>query len=142
MTKPAPTTSNIYPFLTYDDAPAAIEWLCRVFGFQKRLVVPDSAGGVLHSELSYGPGVIMVSSPKAETGCVSPRTLGGLHGGLSVQVADPDAHCAHAQSQGAIITRSVQSEHYGSRGYMAKDIEGHSWYFGTYVPGAYWDTAP
>lgn len=32
--------SNIYPSLCYDDAPAAIEWLCGAFGFTKRLVVP------------------------------------------------------------------------------------------------------
>jgi uncharacterized glyoxalase superfamily protein PhnB len=44
MSKPASTPSDIHPSLTYDDAPAAIEWLCRVFGFAKRFVVsgPDN----------------------------------------------------------------------------------------------------
>ena len=50
MQDPVPIPSNIYPSLYYDDAPAAIEWLCRVFGFKKRLVVPDSSGGVRHSD--------------------------------------------------------------------------------------------
>ena len=45
MSNPAPagakvsTTSDIYPSLCYEDAPAAIAWLCRAFGFTERLVV-------------------------------------------------------------------------------------------------------
>jgi len=139
MDKPARTPSNIYPSLTYNDANAAIEWLCRVFGFEKRLVVPGPDGQVMHSELSYGVGVIMVGSPNAERGYCSPRSLAGVHGGLCLRVSDPDAHYARARAAGAEITRELQDEEYGSRGYMARDLEGHSWYFGTYLPGEYWD---
>src|SRR6185436_18535689 len=60
MTEPARAIGNIYPALSYDDAPAAIEWLCRAFGFTKRLVVQNPDGTVAHAELSLGPGVIMV----------------------------------------------------------------------------------
>ncbi|MGH9198706.1 MAG: VOC family protein, partial [Acidimicrobiia bacterium] len=28
--------------LRYRDAPKAIEWLCRTFGFEKQLVVPNA----------------------------------------------------------------------------------------------------
>ena len=37
-----PTTgkSTVIPGMRYRDAPAAIEWLCRVLGFSKSLVVP------------------------------------------------------------------------------------------------------
>jgi uncharacterized glyoxalase superfamily protein PhnB len=133
------TPSNIYPSLTYDDAPAAIDWLCRAFGFTRRLVVPGPDGTVMHSELSFGPGVIMVSSPKPDQGRVAPRGLSGMCQGLSVRVEDPDAHFAHATAEGAEIVRELRDEEYGSRGYMAKDPEGHQWYFGTYVPGAYWE---
>ncbi len=35
----APT---IVPTLRYDDAPAAVEWLCRAFGFAIQLVVPGA----------------------------------------------------------------------------------------------------
>ena len=35
--------------LRYRDAPAAIDWLCRVFGFERHLVVPDDAGGIAHA---------------------------------------------------------------------------------------------
>lgn len=41
---------DICPTLTYDDAPAAIEWLCRAFGFRRRFVVlPRTAGSSIPS---------------------------------------------------------------------------------------------
>lgn len=139
MSLPKLTPSNIYPSLTYDDAAAAIEWLCRAFGFATRLVVPGADGTIVHSELSLGTGVIMVSSPKPKDGRVSPLGLTGVSQALSVQVDDPDAHFARAKKAGAVIVQKLKDEEYGSRGYMAKDPEGHLWYFGTYRPGAYWD---
>jgi uncharacterized glyoxalase superfamily protein PhnB len=135
---PVPTTSDIYPSLCYDDAPAAIDWLCRAFGFTAQLVIPGPDGTVAHSELSFGNGVIMVGSPHRERAYVGPRGLSGASQALCVRVDDPDAHCARAQAAGAVITRPVQDEEYGARGYMAKDLEGHQWYFGNYRPGAYW----
>ena len=147
MTHPASTsarhstTSDIYPSLCYEDAPAAIAWLCKAFGFTERLVVPGPDGKVLHSELSLGNGVIMIGSPHPERGYVSLRGRPGVSQVLSVRVDDPDAHHARAKAAGAVITRPLQDEEYGSRGYMATDPEGHQWYFGTYRPGAYWGGA-
>jgi len=129
----------IYPSLTYDDAPAAIEWLGKAFGFERRLVVPGPGGTIMHSELSFGPDVIMVSSAKPEAKRMSPRGLPGRHQALCVHVDDPDAHFARANDAGAVILQELRNEEYGSRGYMAADPEGHHWYFGTYVPGAHWD---
>jgi uncharacterized glyoxalase superfamily protein PhnB len=140
MSNADPVVSDVYPSLSYDDAPAAVEWLCRAFGFTKRLVVPGPNGSVRHSELSLGPGVVvMVSSARPDEARVSPRSLPGLHQVLSVRVEDPDAHLARARAAGAVVVRDLQDEDYGSRGYMAKDLEGHLWYFGTYRPGAYWE---
>lgn len=131
--------SDIYPSLTYEDAPAAIEWLCRAFGFTRRLVVPGPEGAVIHSELSLGTGVVMVSSEKPEMERIGPRRLPeGVHSALSVYVEDPDAHCARAVAAGAQVIRKLRTEDYGARGYMVKDPEGHLWYFGNYRPGAYW----
>lgn len=144
MTQPAPasaqvaTTSDIYPSLCYEDAPAAIAWLCRAFGFTERLVVNGPNGTVMHSELSLGNGVIMVASPHAERGFVAQKRNAGSSQSLCVRVDDADAHHARAVAAGAVITRELRDEDYGSRGYMATDPEGHQWYFGTYRPGAYW----
>ncbi len=139
MRDPTHTPSNIYPSLSYDDASSAIEWLCRVFGFTTRLVVPGADGGILHSELSLGPGVIMVSSAKPDKGRLSPRSLPGVNQALCVRIDDPDTHFAQAKAAGAVILEELKDEEYGSRGYMAEDPEGNQWYFGTYLPGAHWD---
>lgn len=141
MSNPHFTPATIYPSLSYDDAVAAIDWLCNTFGFEKRLVVPGPDGSVMHSELSFGPGVIMVSSARPEIGRLSPRGLAGVNQVLSVHVDDPDAHCAHAVAAGAKLLQPLRDEEYGARGYMVQDIEGHHWYFGDYRPGAHWDGA-
>ncbi|MBC8329650.1 MAG: VOC family protein [Planctomycetes bacterium] len=133
------SSTGIYPSLSYDDAPAAIEWLCRVFGFTQRLIVPGPDGTILHSELSYGPGVVMVSSARPDQGRLSPQALGGTTQALSVQVADPDAHHDHAVASGAEVVQELNDEDHGSRGYMVRDPEGHLWYFATYRPGGYWE---
>jgi uncharacterized glyoxalase superfamily protein PhnB len=52
----------IIPSLRYRNAPAAIEWLCRVFGLQRHLVVPDESGGIAHAQLSFGDGMMMLGS--------------------------------------------------------------------------------
>ena len=41
------TRATVIPCLRYRNAPAAIEWLCDTFGFEKKLVVPgDDVGGL------------------------------------------------------------------------------------------------
>ncbi len=38
------TRANVVPTILYQDAPAAIEWLCEAFGFEEQLVVPGENG--------------------------------------------------------------------------------------------------
>jgi uncharacterized glyoxalase superfamily protein PhnB len=129
---------NLFPCFAYDDAPRAIEFLERAFGFKPRLVVPGPNGTIRHSQLEYEGGVIMVSSPRPGTDWAGPGGRAPRCAAVCVLVRDPDAHCARARAAGAVITREVQDEEYGSRGYMAKDSEGNEWYFGTYEPGVHW----
>lgn len=39
----------VIPTMRYHDAAAAVEWLCRAFGFEKLLVVPGAQGSVAHA---------------------------------------------------------------------------------------------
>lgn len=131
-------SAGLFPKLFYDDAPAAIGWLERAFGFRRRLVVPGADGRVLHAEMSLGAAVIMVGSSRPEQRCVSPRRLAGVGQVLCVHVDDPDAHCARARAAGAEVETEPAEESNGSRGYSARDLEGHAWHFGSYVPGESW----
>jgi uncharacterized glyoxalase superfamily protein PhnB len=133
----APT---IIPTLRYRDAPAAIDWLCRAFGFEKHLVVPGEGGTIAHAQLTFGNGMIMLGSARDdEFGRLqkTPAQVGGV-GTQSpyVIVADADAHYARAVAAGAEIVYPLKDEDYGGRGYSCRDPEGHLWNFGTYDPWA------
>jgi uncharacterized glyoxalase superfamily protein PhnB len=54
------TRATVIPCFRYRNAPAAIEWLCATYGFEKHLVVPNVDGTVAHAQLSFGNGMIMV----------------------------------------------------------------------------------
>ena len=61
--KPTPPDwPRISSSLFYDDAKAAIDWLCRAFGFEPRLIVEGDDGAIVHSELVFGDGVVMIGS--------------------------------------------------------------------------------
>jgi uncharacterized glyoxalase superfamily protein PhnB len=128
--------SGIYAGIYYNDPVAAIDWLCRVFGFRKRLIVPGEHGTIVHSELSLGDGVVMVGHADAGRATSSPANLPAVNQSLYVAVPDPDAHYANAIAHGATITREIDDMEYGSREYSCLDLERHHWSFGTYVPGA------
>ena len=61
MNAPPKGWPRISSSLYYDDALAAIEWLCRAFGFESKLVV-EHDGMVAHSQLTFGDGLVMVGS--------------------------------------------------------------------------------
>lgn len=128
---------NLIPALSYNDAPAALEWLARAFGFEARFVVPGPDGTVGHAEMTLGNDVLMLATAKAGMGSKSPRDLSGVNQSLYVVVEDTDAHYLRAKAAGAEILLEPRDTDYGSREYAAKDLEGHHWSFGTYRPGAY-----
>lgn len=120
----------------YDDPHAAIEFLCRAFGFEVRLLVEGEAGRVEHSELTFGEGLVMVGSGKPDaTYRASPRTVGGTNTqAMCLFVDDVDAHCAHARAEGAVVVTEPKTSDYGEdywvdRSYEARDPEGHHWWF-------------
>lgn len=127
---------NIFPYLRYRDAHAALEWLATAFGFEKTMEVAGPDGTIAHAELSFGSGVIMVGTASDEQSEKSPRDLPATPGGVYVYVDDVDAHYERAKSAGAEIVRELEDTDYGSREYSARDLEGHHWAFGTYRPSS------
>jgi uncharacterized glyoxalase superfamily protein PhnB len=59
---------NIIPVLHYDDAPAAIEFLVRAFGFTKERLETTPAGAIARAQLRFGAGALWVGSASAATG--------------------------------------------------------------------------
>lgn len=122
---------TVYPVLSYRDAGAALDWLQKAFGFEQLFATPGEDGKIMHAELSFGTGVIMLGSGTAPDGAADWRSSPQS---VYVAVEDADAHCARARATGAEITREPEDMDYGSREYSARDLEGHHWHFGTYRP--------
>ncbi|MGH7288290.1 MAG: VOC family protein [Myxococcota bacterium] len=135
MPTPPAGWPRISSVLFYEDAGAAIEWLEKAFGFTTRLKVEDGAGGIVHSELELGDGVVMVAS--AREARRSPRSLGGANTqALFVYVDDVDAHFARARAGGAQVVSEPSNRDYDEwedRTYETLDCEGHRWWFGQRV---------
>jgi uncharacterized glyoxalase superfamily protein PhnB len=120
----------------YEDPRAAIEFLCRAFGFEVRMLVEGEAGEIVHSELTFGDGLLIVNGIKPTNAHhASPKSV-GMHNTqqMCIFVDDVDAHSAHAKSMGAIVTTEPKTSDYGDdywtdRSYEACDPEGHRWWF-------------
>lgn len=136
MKKTPPGWPRISSAVSYDDAAKAIDFLGEAFGFELRLKVEGDDGKIVHSELTFGEGVIMVGDPKPDAPHrKSPRQVGGANTqAMMVYVDDVEAHFQRAKKAGAKIIREPHTEDYGEdywsdRGYEAEDLEGHRWWF-------------
>ena len=142
--KPAPPGwPRISSALYYDDANTAIDWLCNAFGFMVRIKVAGDDGRIVHSELEFADGLVMVGQTgKSDDGKgawqaqqVSPAGVGQRNTqSLCLYVDDVDAHCERARAAGARIFREpVTTDHgeqyWSDRSYGATDPEGHMWWF-------------
>lgn len=137
--------ASIIPAVTYRDSKAAFAWLEKAFGFEPSMVISDAEGNLIHSEMSFGGGLIMVGN-EWSADHTSPSGVGGKNT-QSVHVhldEDVDAHCERARAAGAQIVAEPETQFYGDRTYRAKDLEGHIWTFGQTVQAKTpeeWDAA-
>ena len=130
---------KVMPCLTYRDAPAAVEFLCRAFGFEKKMVEPGAGNTIAHAELTLGNAMVMLGSTKdTDYGRLvkPPRDAGISTQSIYLVVTDADAHHARAKAAGAEIVIDLVTQDYGGRDYTCRDPEGHIWTFGTYDPWA------
>ena len=120
---------RIVPALSYDDAPAMIDFLCRAFGFVERYRLDMPDGSVGHSSLIIGGEEVTLASAYPEGGLGGPGRLPHRHASVMVYVDDVDAHYAVAKAAGAEITQEPEDQFYGDRTYRAADPEGGVWWF-------------
>jgi len=127
----------------YRDPGAAIDWLCRAFGFELRLKVEGEQGDIVHSEVTFGEGMIMVAGAGRtdhgkESWQLNQKSPAELHGAntqsVCVFVDDVDAHCVRAREAGAKVIREPSTQDYGDdywsdRSYSCLDLDGHLWWF-------------
>ena len=134
---------RITPFIGYEDAAAAIEWLSSAFGFEERRDqrYTDENGAVTHAELSLDGATVYLATPTPEYR--SPKRLREICDearrsydnpyvidGHFVEVEDVDSHHARAVAAGATVLSEPEDPGHGYRVYVAEDVEGHRWMFG------------
>jgi uncharacterized glyoxalase superfamily protein PhnB len=135
---------GIIPTLYYDDAGAAIDFLCGAFGFAERFRY-GPAGAPEGAQLIAGDGIVMLSKSRIGQGPkwdddadLGPPRTGEVAIILSVHVEDIDAHFERAKQFGARILREPETHPFGERQYTAEDLGGHRWAFSQSVS----DVAP
>ncbi|WP_030571672.1 VOC family protein [Streptomyces aureocirculatus] len=133
MADTARVRPSIFPTLLYADAKAAIKQLTEAFGFTETSVYESEDGKILHAELTYGNGAVMLGS-KGRGGLFSEIMEEAGPSAAYLVVADVDAHHQRAVEHGVDIVMPPTDQDYGSRDYMARDLEGNIWSFGTYAP--------
>jgi len=116
-----------------------IDWLGRAFGFEKKAVYPGPGNSVMHAELTFGNGMIMIGSTdnaSPSSGLMKqPDELGGVETQAPyLVVSDCDAVYASAKAAGAEMVLDLEEKSYGGKAFSCRDPEGHLWHLGTYDP--------
>ena len=136
---PTAGRSPVIPTMRYRDAPAAIDWLCRVLGFAEHLVVPGEDGTVAHAQLTLGDGMVMLGSERDDEHgrlMAVPGPAGANTQSACLVVDDVEAIHESALAAGAEIVTPLQNPEYGGSFFACRDPEGHVWNVGSYDPWA------
>jgi len=133
--------STVIPALRYKDAPKAIDWLVLALGFEKQAVYEGPNGIVMHAQLTFGNGMIMLGS--ADNGSelsntvVLPAEIGGRQTMTPcLIVSDAAAVYESAKAAGGVIVQELAEMPYGGKAFGCMDPEGYRWSIGEYDPWA------
>lgn len=129
---PPDDMAQIVPYLYYEDAGPALEFMEQAFGFQIEFVFRNpSDDKVLTAKVRTGSGVILVGPGMEGFGTRAvpdPELVSTM---IYVFVDDVDAHFARARSAGARVWEEPHSHFGGNRQYTVSDPGGHRWTFAT-----------
>jgi PhnB protein len=127
MDNPPPGYNTVSPYLMYEDAARAVEYLTTTFGFEERLAQPGAAGRTHHELLLGDDGLVMLG--QASDSFRSPRSLDIYPPALvHVYVSNVDELHERAGAAGADVT-DLETSPAGDRRFTATDPEGQVWVF-------------
>jgi uncharacterized glyoxalase superfamily protein PhnB len=127
MRNPPPGYNTVSPYLIYEDAAGAVEYLTRTFGFKERLSQPGASGRTHHELLLGDDGLVMLGQ-----GSETFRGLKSLDAYppalIHVYVGNVDELHERAKAAGADVT-DLEEAPVGDRRFTATDPEGQMWVF-------------
>ena len=137
MTEIAVPPATLHAYFSYRDAPAALGWLERAFGFRTTMQYPDDKGGIMHAELRRENVAIVVFSD--DEGYDRLKRKGDSVGsGSYVALATEDAVnevFTAAVGEAAEVIWEPGTTEWGNYRCRVADLEGYEWTFGTHRPG-------
>src|SRR4029077_7369624 len=107
-----PKPPQIIPYLIYRDIGAALDFLCRAFGFKEELRTGTPSGG-LHGEASFQGQLVMSGQGAHERSLTTPQKAGAATMGVFIYLDDVDAHYVAAMAAGAEIVHPPKDVPYG-----------------------------
>ncbi len=124
MSEPVPAFAGVTPYLHYEDLPATIDWLTRVFGFVEKGRWQDGSGAATNAELLAGDSEIWLDGAPgwwARKGRRPEEWIG-------VWVSDVDAMYQRVVRSG-VQAKPPEHKFYGVRVLQVTDPEGYTWGF-------------
>lgn len=122
-----PVATAVTPYLTANDAAAALDWYAEAFGAVEQFRVVGDDGRLGHAEFTIGGARFMLSDEYEEMGVVSPTSLGGTPTALYLEVTDIDDLYRRAVAAGATAQREPADQTHGNRTGTLLDPYGHRW---------------
>jgi uncharacterized glyoxalase superfamily protein PhnB len=127
---PPEDMAQIVPYLYYEDAGPALEFMEKAFGFQIESAFRNPTDDkVLTAKVRTGSGVILVGPGMEAFGTRAvpdPELVSAM---IYVYVENLDEHYANAKAAGARIWEEPHSHFGNNRQYTASDPGGHRWTF-------------
>jgi uncharacterized glyoxalase superfamily protein PhnB len=119
--------ARVTPYLFYENAEAAADFLTRAFRFQEHERAIGGGGG-LHIELRLEGDAVMIG--QATWDYANPNKSDNATAMVHVYLdEDVEAHRERARAAGAQIVTELAEQPNGDRRYDARDPEGHLWSF-------------
>lgn len=118
---------TVTPHIVVRGAGRAADWYQQALGAAvgSRIQLPD--GRHMQIELTFGDSQVMIADEFPEYGAVSPQTLGGTYGALTIAVPDVDRAWQRALEAGATEFHPLQDGFWGERHGQILDPFGHRW---------------
>ena len=118
------------PYLYFEDVAGGIAWLTAAFGFSERLRLNLPNGFVAHAELELDGAVVMLGGVGRKNAGPRPDRV---RFGVYIFVDEVDSHYETARAAGAEIVDPPEDQPFGDRIDLARDPEGHEWYFAQHL---------
>lgn len=124
-------SSPVVPYLTLNDATAAIEFYKRAFGAQVAAHhLADDGKRVMHATLLLNGGVVMLADDFPEFSGGHPssaKALGGSPVTIQLELKDADVMWKQAVDAGAQVLMPLEDQFWGDRYGILADPFGHRW---------------